>query len=152
MLFSFSPSLLIRHKFIGKSIRELFFFLYLSFREVKQRLQKLNQKEGVDGTSEILKEFFADIEDLKLEEQWKFLNVLKTVNQEAIAPCVAKMRELIYEQFPYKDVKGSWRISIDITKSSAIVHHRKKEQSHKENFFSFFWQLKIEYPFLLNPN
>jgi len=91
--------------------------------------------------------------------------VLRCWNQDVLRPAVMKIRSIIYPMFPYKDVKGSWNISIQLEKvqdeenyddeeedghqdhllsfDTILIHHTRCEQTHTNEFgksFRFRWQ------------
>lgn len=47
-------------------------------------------------------------------EQSPTVKVLKCINQEIVYPAVMVLRKIMYDKFPYKDVKGGWRVSITL--------------------------------------
>lgn len=83
--------------------------------------------------------------------------VLRCIHQEIIFPVVMKIRQTVYEMFPYKDVKGSWNIYVVLVEdkqgggvgkgiSDVHVFHTKKEQSHDPNpnaHFEFEWAMAL---------
>ena len=47
---------------------------------------------------------------------------------------------------PYKDVRGSWKISVVFERDSVTIRHRKWEQTHDHDathFFRFHWQVRV---------
>ena len=47
---------------------------------------------------------------------------------------------------PYKDVRGSWKISVVFERDSVTIRHRKWEQTHDHDathFFRFHWQVRL---------
>jgi hypothetical protein len=84
--------------------------------------------------------------------------VLRCIHQEIIFPVVMKLRQSVYELFPYKDVKGSWAIFVVLIEEKGMgkgvgngirevrVFHTKKEQSHDPNpaaHFEFEWAMVL---------
>lgn len=56
--------------------------------------------------------------------------VLKTVQQEVVSAAYDQLRKIVYTQFPFKDVRKSWKIQVEIGTERVTVMHRKSEQSH----------------------
>jgi len=70
------------------------------------------------------------------------IQVLKCVHQEMIFPAVSALRNSIYTVLPYKDIKGEWRVAIDIGVDHITVSHRKWEQTHEHDavkYHKFRW-------------
>ena len=58
------------------------------------------------------------------------------------------IRNSLYEKFPYKDVKGGWKVIISLDQDRVVVSHIKKEQSHDttpEGRFFFQWHLTLAF-------
>ncbi len=86
-----------------------------------------------------------------LPDTCKTLKVLRCIHQEIVFPVVMKLRQSIYENFPYKDMKGSWGIYVVIMDTNEVrVIHCKKEQSHDPNPIAHFemeWAMAITLSF-----
>jgi len=56
------------------------------------------------------------------------------------------LRANVYEQYPFKDMKGGWTVIIRFGANKFSVSHLKREQSHfgDEQYFDFEWLLKRE--------
>ena len=77
-----------------------------------------------------------------------FVQVLKAIHQEIIFPAVYALRSSLYAQLPYKDVKGEWRVRVDISPHAVIVRHLKWEQTQDFDataFFKFRWRLSLAF-------
>jgi len=49
-------------------------------------------------------------------------------------------------QFPFKDLRGSWRIEIHIDPDTLSISHLKRERSFEDDsadYFEFEWSLKL---------
>jgi len=76
------------------------------------------------------------------------VKVLKACNQSILAPGVLKLKVAVGNQFPFKDVRGSWRIEIQIESDKLSVTHLKRERSFEDEsseYFEFAWTLRIVY-------
>jgi len=74
------------------------------------------------------------------------VQILKCIHQELIFPAVSSLRNSIYTVLPYKDIKGEWRVAVDIGVDSVKVTHRKWEQTQDYDaaaFFKFRWGLTL---------
>lgn len=70
------------------------------------------------------------------------IKVLKCVHQEMIFPAVSALRNSIYTVLPYKDIKGEWRVAVDIGADRITVSHKKWEQTHEHDplkYHKFRW-------------
>mmetsp|Transcript_1789 Transcript_1789/g.1969 ORF Transcript_1789/g.1969 Transcript_1789/m.1969 type:complete len:607 (-) Transcript_1789:210-2030(-) len=81
----------------------------------------------------------------RVDDDWNFLPILRCINQEIISPGVMELRKGIYGTFPYKDIKGSWRVLINVHSSYVTVIHKKGERSHEEGLFSLSWRFEIKF-------
>eukprot|EP01121_Diplochlamys_sp_Union-15-3_P018030 TRINITY_DN647_c0_g1_i3.p1 TRINITY_DN647_c0_g1~~TRINITY_DN647_c0_g1_i3.p1 ORF type:complete len:326 (+),score=37.31 TRINITY_DN647_c0_g1_i3:37-1014(+) len=98
---------------------------------------------GEVDTAEQLKAFFSNV---KLPADCGTVRIIKCIQQEMISPGVKALRERIYSKFPYKDIKGTWEIYIEILATCVILVHTKWEQSHdssNESYFKFQWELRL---------
>jgi len=78
----------------------------------------------------------------------KVVNVLKACNQSILAPGVLKLKVAVGNQYPFKDVRGSWRIDVHIYSDGLSVTHLKRERSFEDDsadYFEFDWSLKLVY-------
>jgi len=76
----------------------------------------------------------------------KVVNVLKACNQSILAPGVLKLKVAVGNQYPFKDVRGSWRIDVHIYPDGLNVTHLKRERSFEDDsadYFEFDWSLKL---------
>ena len=102
-----------------------------------------SQKSDTAGA---LQRFLADTSVVDPDSGWA--RVLKCVQQEMVAPAVVALRESVYEEQKYRDVRGTWKISCVFMRDSVIVRHRKWEQTQdydEKNFFKFQWQLELTF-------
>ena len=77
-----------------------------------------------------------------------FVQIFKAIHQEIIFPAVMSLRTSIYGQMPYKDLKGEWKVRIDIRPTSIHVWHLKWEQTHEldpAEYFKFCWALDMAF-------
>lgn len=74
--------------------------------------------------------------------------VLKLMSQQVLNPAIMKLRKEYFNYYPYKFVKGSWRVLVSFSKDGVIVKHSKEEKSTDveklESYFSFKWQLSLK--------
>ena len=83
-----------------------------------------------------------------IPEESRFIQVLKAIHQEEIFPAVFALRTSIYNVLPYKDIKGEWRVEIDIRQADVRVSHLKWEQTQEwdaTDFFKFRWALTLTF-------
>src|SRR6185369_12034167 len=59
----------------------------------------------------------------------RLLQLLKCVHQEMPFGAITAMKSRIGSRFPYKDVRGTWHVSIVIKEDSVLVRHHKTEQA-----------------------
>ena len=76
------------------------------------------------------------------------VKLLKACNQAIIAPAVLRLKSTIgggdrNYSFPYKDVRGGWKIFIDINTDNVVITHQKEEQSFEPDNFNFEWKFQI---------
>ena len=77
-----------------------------------------------------------------------FIQCMKAIHQEIIFPAVMNLRTSIYNMLPYKDMKGEWRVRIDVRASDIRVSHLKWEQTQEwdaTDFFKFRWALTLTF-------
>jgi len=103
-------------------------------------------KNNID-VSRRLQDFLMEI----VGENCRVIKLLKSCNQSIIAPAVIRLKGVVGNQFPFKDVHGGWRIfvGIDTKKDSITVLHSKWEQSFEEDLFRFKWELKMVFDGML---
>ena len=83
-----------------------------------------------------------------LPENCLTVGVLKAVHQEIIFPAVFALRTSIYTVLKYKDIKGEWRVFIEVCDDAIHVTHRKWEQTQDyepTDFFKFRWEMKLTF-------
>ena len=49
-----------------------------------------------------------------MSEEGKLARVLKCIQQEIICPAVMELRTDVYPLFPYKDIKGTWYVRVEL--------------------------------------
>jgi hypothetical protein len=83
-----------------------------------------------------------------LDENSRLVRLLKTCNQEILAPAVLRLKLHIHRHLQYKDLRGQWHIAIELKPNGhLLVSHNKREQSSDstpENQFEFSWSLLLE--------
>mmetsp|Transcript_40864 Transcript_40864/g.102916 ORF Transcript_40864/g.102916 Transcript_40864/m.102916 type:complete len:330 (-) Transcript_40864:183-1172(-) len=63
------------------------------------------------------------------------VRVLKVCNQSVIAPAVLRLKKTIASKYPFKDVRGAWRIHLHIrSRDEVVVRHMKREMSWEAGF------------------
>jgi len=104
--------------------------------------------DNESATNLRLKEMLQS-ELIRLPSAHKLISVLKCFQMDILIPAMLILRESIYTKgFPFKEVRGFWKIRIEITGSNVIVTHLRKEQSHDrtpENYFEFDWSLVLTF-------
>jgi len=96
-----------------------------SVRNILQVLAKSLQDAPVLKACAKLNEFIKETGDvgehlLKFFQLPEFaangpvVKVLKCISQEMIYPAVQTLRNMLYEKYPYKDVKGTWIVKVTI--------------------------------------
>ena len=76
------------------------------------------------------------------------VQVLKCIHQEIIFPAVSQLRFSIYTILPYKDLKGEWRVRVNVDDDQIRIAHRRWEQTQDWdacNFFKFQWALTLTF-------
>jgi len=77
-----------------------------------------------------------------------FVRLMRAISEDTAFPGVMKLRELIYNVLPYKDVRETWRVHVNVFESlnQIEVVHSKMEQSRDHvpgTYFHFRWQLSL---------
>merc|ERR1712039_821902 len=89
----------------------------------------------------------ALLNDSNVGEESATVQVLKCIHQEIIHPAVVALRDSIYAALPYKDIRGEWRVRVDIGAEQIQVCHQKWEQTHRDEdplrFHKFRWSLVL---------
>jgi len=83
-----------------------------------------------------------------MPEEALAVQVLKCIHQEMIFPAVTQLRTSIYTIKPYKDVKGEWRVLIEIRDDKIVISHKKWEQAHTDDplqHFKFRWCAQLSF-------
>jgi len=83
-----------------------------------------------------------------LSETRLFVQVLKAIHQEIIFPAVYALRTSIHGQMPYKDMKGEWRVKVELSPQTVRVSHLRWEQAQSfdaTEFFKFRWALALTF-------
>ena len=57
-------------------------------------------------------------------ENNRVMGVLKCCNQSVLAPAVLRLKSSIGSAFPYKDIRGGWRIFVHINTDQVVIQHR----------------------------
>jgi len=53
---------------------------------------------------------------------------------------------VVKQEYPFRDLKGSWHVRIQLSPTSVIISHIKRERSHEEpgsDYFEFSWLLSV---------
>lgn len=80
----------------------------------------------------------------QVPEKGIMMQLLKATNIRVVSAAILHMKSTIHQEFPFKDVPGSWRVSIDTSLHSATVQHFKTEQSSSPTQkFQFDWTIKM---------
>jgi len=80
--------------------------------------------------------------------------LLKCMCHEIMFLAMIDVRERIYNDFPFKDIKHTWRVLIELGADGLTVRHTKRHCSHDcsdANRFEFQWQLEIGFDFAASP-
>jgi len=86
----------------------------------------------------------ANFFDAAVGDDSKLAKVLKASNQSVVSPAVVRLKSALSSKFPYKDIRGGWRLYIEITdEKNVVVRHTKLEQSFDEESFKFQWQFEM---------
>jgi len=79
-------------------------------------------------------------------EDSKMISLLKCCSQSMVAASVIRLKRSFGSTYPFKDVRGEWRISIEIDSIKGIrIVHRKRERSFEEDSFQFQWSFTMEF-------
>jgi len=79
----------------------------------------------------------------------KVIKLLKVCNQSILASAVLRMKQVVGNDWPYKDLRGGWNVIIKREGNTISVTHSKQEQSwetsnkYAEQHFSFVWDFRI---------
>jgi len=73
----------------------------------------------------------------------KPIRVLKAFNQSIVAPAIYRLKLTVGKKLPYKDVRGGWKVYIEINDDEIIVANQKWEQGSDVDSFQFSWKLDI---------
>eukprot|EP00028_Trichosphaerium_sp_Am-I-7-wt_P006691 CAMPEP_0168532980 /NCGR_PEP_ID=MMETSP0405-20121227/16720_1 /TAXON_ID=498012 /ORGANISM="Trichosphaerium sp, Strain Am-I-7 wt" /LENGTH=891 /DNA_ID=CAMNT_0008558785 /DNA_START=11 /DNA_END=2682 /DNA_ORIENTATION=+ len=92
-----------------------------------------------------LKKFFSET---PIKESSKLFAVLRCIQQEIICTPVMELRQkVLYSEYPYKDLPGTWNFKIVVGDQISITH-LKGERSHNSDptkYFEFFWAFEIRF-------
>lgn len=88
------------------------------------------------------------LEEKILAEDSDVMKLFRLMSQLAVTPAVNNLRKDYHSQFPYRAVKGSWKIALrfSLDRSKILVRHTREEQSttdDPEGFFTFQWQVQL---------
>ena len=77
------------------------------------------------------------------------LAVLRCISQSMVAPAVKALHRSVYSLARYRDLRGEWRVSVDIERDGRVtVRHDKWEQAADASplaFFKFRWCLALTF-------
>eukprot|EP01116_Phalansterium_solitarium_P012624 TRINITY_DN29077_c0_g1_i1.p1 TRINITY_DN29077_c0_g1~~TRINITY_DN29077_c0_g1_i1.p1 ORF type:complete len:307 (+),score=52.78 TRINITY_DN29077_c0_g1_i1:171-1091(+) len=82
-------------------------------------------------------------------ENHRTSRLLKAINQAIIAPPVIKLKTEFGRKHPFKDLRGAWRIRVDVRPPEAgddeavSVVHTRSELSFEADLFQFDWDFKM---------
>lgn len=129
--------------------------------DILSSLVKLNEPEYLPTLQKCFQENINPNGDVSTEmkrlfcDKFKDVNfcatktaaLLRGVNQEIVYPVIRELRDTFYEKFPFKDIRGTWKVGITrTTEGNIIVSHYKQEQSYStEDGFTFHWQLNLKF-------
>lgn len=91
-------------------------------------------------------QFLSFLKENGIPETSKTHRVLKCLHSDLIFPAYLALRHAFYEEYPFRDLKSSWHVRIQITPTSVIISHIKRERSHEEpggDYFEFTWLLSL---------
>lgn len=92
--------------------------------------------------------FLLDFLDKVVGGESSVVKVLKACNQSILAPGILKLKFGVGNHYPFKDVRGSWHIVVDVFPDSVCVTHTKYEKSMDDlpnMYFEFNWSMKIAF-------
>jgi len=98
------------------------------------------KKETSDTKQEMLSIFCSAL----LEISIPLTNIIKCIQQEMIFPGFMKFRDAFYEFLPFKDIRGSYTVNIQVNDEVIKITHSKREQSHDsspQTYYEFSWIL-----------
>lgn len=112
-------------------------------QQVRIKEQFKEYVKGVGDMSQQILRFLADV----VGDDSKIMKVLKACHQKILLPGYYYVKSQIYEDYPFKDYRGSWTIRIVVYSDTVVVIHRKKQQSNSEvdgiPDFEFEWELRM---------
>jgi hypothetical protein len=134
---------------VNSVMREIFVTL-AQHLDNEQVLQSIQDNFGTYITSKPNTDVSRHLLDFLLEvvgNNNSTIGVLKASNQSILAPAVIRLKSTVGSKFPYKDIRGGWRIVISISSSEDLITitHRRWEQSFQAGQFKFSWEFKLYY-------
>jgi len=129
-----------------KIIKDIILTLSVHLGEHKDKQRHIESKFpeyfGPGDTSVALRDYMEQV----IGDDSKVISVLKACNQSILAPGVLKLKFTVGNQFPFKDMRGSWRIDIIVDADKVTVIHSKRERSFEDSpseYFEFGWSLAM---------
>jgi len=114
--------------------------------EEQLELIKEKYKDYVKGSGDISQQILKFLGDV-INDNSKMMKVLKACHQKILLPGYYFIKSQIYENYPFKDFRGSWGIKIVVNNEEVTVTHKKRQQSNSETDgspdFEFDWELRI---------
>jgi len=62
------------------------------------------------------------------------------------APCIYRLRDTLYDKYPYRGINGSWGLQFVVDSNQVLVTHSKKERSVSDvegEKFDFSWKSSL---------
>jgi len=103
-----------------------------------------------DGSGDISMQLLSFLKEI-LTKETKIGRVLKACHQKIVFPAFYSIKSAVYDEMPFKDLRGTWVMSVDVRSGGGIfVNHRKRQRSKAGNAedapeFSFEWQLSLQF-------
>mmetsp|Transcript_29026 Transcript_29026/g.81203 ORF Transcript_29026/g.81203 Transcript_29026/m.81203 type:complete len:282 (+) Transcript_29026:250-1095(+) len=104
--------------------------------------------EGKGDIAQQLLKFFQE----HVSDTCRMAKILKACHQKIVFPGFYQIKSKLYSQLPFKDLRGTWTMSIHLIKGRIEVRHRKRQVSlSKESYnpdnpageFDFEWELRM---------
>lgn len=113
---------------------------------IQNRYYEFVNEDGSGDISQQLKSFLEAV----IPDNCKLSNILCLCHQKIVFPAYYSIKNLIHDDLPFKDSRGSWLINVFITEDSCTVIHSKIQMAKdsliagEDPEFSFKWELIAE--------
>eukprot|EP01118_Nematostelium_gracile_P016894 TRINITY_DN7084_c0_g1_i1.p1 TRINITY_DN7084_c0_g1~~TRINITY_DN7084_c0_g1_i1.p1 ORF type:complete len:291 (+),score=64.00 TRINITY_DN7084_c0_g1_i1:60-932(+) len=132
------------------SVMKSIFMTLAQYLDEESVMKKIEENFGKYVTSKPNTDVSRHLLDFLLEvmgDDNSTVGVLKASNQSILAPAVIRLKSTVGSKFPYKDIRGGWRIVVTISSHEQRIRitHRRWEQSFQQGDFKFSWEFHLDY-------